>query len=232
MSAPDVRGVRLSFVRCRFSVEGDRTTGHADVRDVHQHGSHETINSHHDDKKFRSESDRDMKEKPDRRRCDARTRRSIAARDRAFRAGGLPRLRKLMGSIRCRNWALPASKRCRLHGGLSTGPVTAEGKARTAAATKAGRARWLAKLKAEGKPIPFGRKKGGHNRPIAEREQAAYEKRCASEGRDALRQSRIGSKVRRSERRQDRKRAADDAVRFERFRRGEPFWTDEEWEAL
>src|SRR5690348_3739407 len=55
------------------------------------------------------------------------------------------------------------SKRCRLHGGLSTGPSTPEGKARTAAAMKAGHAPWLAKLKSEGKPIPFGRRKGGHN---------------------------------------------------------------------
>src|SRR5271154_2678553 len=105
-----------------------------------------------------------MKEKPDRRRCDARNRRSAAALDRARRVGGLPALRKLMHSTRCRNWALPGGKRCRLHGGHSTGPVTAEGTARTVAAMNAGRARWLAKLKAEGKPVPCGRKKGGRNR--------------------------------------------------------------------
>ncbi len=33
--------------------------------------------------------------------------------------------------------------RCRLHGGLSTGPKTAEGLQRTLAALRAGRARWL-----------------------------------------------------------------------------------------
>src|SRR5262249_25829820 len=41
--------------------------------------------------------------------------------------------------------------------GLSTGPTTPEGKARTIKALKAGRRRWLAKLKSDGKPIPFGR---------------------------------------------------------------------------
>jgi len=34
--------------------------------------------------------------------------------------------------------------RCRLHGGLSTGPRTEEGKQRTLEALRAGRARWLA----------------------------------------------------------------------------------------
>jgi hypothetical protein len=38
--------------------------------------------------------------------------------------------------------------------GLSTGPTTPEGMARTIAAMKAGRLRWLAQLKSEGKPIP------------------------------------------------------------------------------
>lgn len=38
--------------------------------------------------------------------------------------------------------------------------------------------------------------------------------------------------ARRAERRQDRKQFAYDAKRFERFRAGGPFWTDEEWEAL
>jgi hypothetical protein len=37
---------------------------------------------------------------------------------------------------------------------------------------KVGRARWLARLKSEGKPIPCGRKKGGVNRSAAERQLA------------------------------------------------------------
>ncbi len=39
---------------------------------------------------------------------------------------------------------VPRNGRCRLHGGLSTGPKTAEGLRRTLAALRAGRARWLA----------------------------------------------------------------------------------------
>jgi len=49
---------------------------------------------------------------------------------------------------------------------------------------KAGRARWLARLKSEGKPIPFGRKKGGHNRPIEERQLTRAAKQHARARRD------------------------------------------------
>jgi hypothetical protein len=49
-------------------------------------------------------------------------------------------------------------------------------------AMKAGRTRWLAHLRAEGKPIPCARKKGGRNRSIEERAQAAWERPCASGG--------------------------------------------------
>jgi hypothetical protein len=60
--------------------------------------------------------------------------------------------------------------------------------ARTVAALKAGRVRWLAKLRAEGKPIPGGRKKGGRNLPKDEREHAEYEKQCRrTRERDAKR---------------------------------------------
>jgi len=38
----------------------------------------------------------------------------------------------------------PRNGRCRLHGGLSTGPRTKKGLARTLEALQAGRARWLA----------------------------------------------------------------------------------------
>jgi hypothetical protein len=124
-----------------------------------------------------------------RRRCDARIKHSPAALDRARRAGPAT-LRKYLRRDRCRNWALPGSKRCRLHGGHSTGPVTPEGKSRTVAAMKAGRARWIAKLKSEGKPIPCGRKRGGHNRSIEDREQAIYEKQCMREWRNAFHEAR------------------------------------------
>jgi hypothetical protein len=113
-----------------------------------------------------------------RRRCDAHTRHNPTALDRARQAGPAE-LRKYLHRHRCRNWALPGGKRCRLHGGHSTGPRTPEGKSRTVAAMNEGRARWLAERKAEGKPIPWGRKKGGRNRSPKEREQAAWEKQRA-----------------------------------------------------
>jgi hypothetical protein len=95
-----------------------------------------------------------------------------------------------------------------------------------------GRVRWLAELKAEGKPIPWGRKKGGRNRSPGEREQAAWEKRCAREWRDGFHQSRDAHKALRSQRREESKSAAADAARRERFQAGGPFWTEEEWKAL
>src|SRR5262249_33901288 len=122
-----------------------------------------------------------------RRRCGARTRgypgtrRHRAASQRALREGRLDKF--LRGSGYCKNWALPGSTRCRLHGGASTGPTTPDGMARTVAAMKAGRLRWLAKLKAEGKPAPCGRKKGGRNSPQEEREHAAYVRQCRREFR-------------------------------------------------
>ena len=60
--------------------------------------------------------------KRERPRCGART-----------RAGGT-----------CKAPALPEKERCRMHGGLSTGPRTAEGKARAVAAVKAYWERWRA----------------------------------------------------------------------------------------
>lgn len=47
---------------------------------------------------------------------------------------------------------------CDLHGGKSTGPKTAEGKARVVAAMQAGRRRRIAELAAEGKTIRTGRR--------------------------------------------------------------------------
>jgi hypothetical protein len=60
----------------------------------------------------------------------------------------------------CKNWAVRGRTRCKFHGGMSTGPKTPEGKARVVAAMVEGRRRWLARLKAEGKPFPGGRKPG------------------------------------------------------------------------
>jgi hypothetical protein len=41
----------------------------------------------------------------------------------------------------CRNWPVPGKERCRLHGGLSTDPLTDKGKARSLAAIRARRQR-------------------------------------------------------------------------------------------
>jgi hypothetical protein len=65
--------------------------------------------------------------KRERPRCGART-----------RAGGT-----------CKAPALPEKERCRMHGGLSTGPKTAEGKARTLAALQAGFQRYVEERRAQ-----------------------------------------------------------------------------------
>jgi hypothetical protein len=164
-----------------------------------------------------------------RRRCDARLPVRKATRDRAVGAGELARY---LQRNRCKNWAVRGSNRCRLHGGLSTGPTTPEGKARTVAALKIGRARWLAKLKSEGKPIPFGRKKGGHNRLLEEREHDAYVQQCRGDSQRMARQMRAERKARRREREEARRKVEEYARRKARADAGLPFWTDEEWENL
>jgi hypothetical protein len=116
-----------------------------------------------------------------RRRCDARLPVRDIVRDRAIRAG---ELEKYLRRNRCKKWAVRGSRRCRLHGGLSTGPKTSEGKARTIAAMVEGRRRLLEKLKAEGKPVPWGRKRGGVSRSAAERQLARASKEHARAQRD------------------------------------------------
>lgn len=60
----------------------------------------------------------------------------------------------------CRNFAIRGKTRCKLHGGMSTGPKTPEGKARVVAAMVEGRRRWVERMKAEGRKFPGGRKPG------------------------------------------------------------------------
>jgi hypothetical protein len=65
----------------------------------------------------------------------------------------------------CRRWPVPGKTRCRLHGGLSTGAKTPEGKARVLAALLEGRQRWLEEMRAKKKAgliarFPGGRKSG------------------------------------------------------------------------
>jgi hypothetical protein len=94
---------------------------------------------------------------------------------------------------------------------------------------KAGRARWLAKLKSEGKPIPCGRKKGGRNLPSEEREQLACEKRRLRQARAVLHQIRAERRVQREK---VRRKMEEQARRKARADAGFPYWTDEEWENL
>ena len=83
----------------------------------------------------------------ERKRCDARIKNLVVVRN------GVTRSR----NPRCRNWAMP-NGRCRVHGGASTGPRTAEGKARVVAAMVEGRRKMIERLHAEGKRAPGGRK--------------------------------------------------------------------------
>jgi hypothetical protein len=116
--------------------------------------------------------------------------------------------------------------------------------ARTLAAMQAGRRRWLAKLKAEGKPIPCGRKKGGRNAPREEREHAAYlreqdriyrptdpqvpaERKAGRRLERSLRQAQRQYEIEKA-----RYQAADHARRCARVEAGLPYWTEEEWEKL
>jgi hypothetical protein len=73
---------------------------------------------------------------------------------------------KLHGKLAaCRRWPVPGKTRCRLHGGLSTGARTPQGKARVLAALTEGRQRWLEEMRAQKKAgliarFPGGRKAG------------------------------------------------------------------------
>src|SRR6266851_1795719 len=72
--------------------------------------------------------------------------------------------RRRYGQGLCRAAAMPGRRRCRWHGGATTGPRTIEGKQRTIAAMTAGRRRWLERMqraKALGliDKIPTGRRR-------------------------------------------------------------------------
>jgi hypothetical protein len=84
----------------------------------------------------------------------------------------------------------------------------------TVNAMKAGRVRWLARLKTEDKPVPFGRKKGGRNRTVEERARAAHEKQCEREYRRIQRQVRADRRARKQE-------LADLDRRRQRFQAGQ-----------
>ena len=75
------------------------------------------------------------KQRTKRRRCGARLKQNIEVHPETGR------IRSKGG--RCRAWAMKGKTRCRMHGGMSTGPKTDEGMARTV-----------------GKKVPGGRKSG------------------------------------------------------------------------
>ena len=93
--------------------------------------------------------------KPRRRRKRSRRKRCDAWVKGFFTKGKSGTLR--VRHPRCRAWAMP-NGRCRMHGGASTGPRTAEGKARVVAAMVEGRRKMVEALHAEGKRAPGGRK--------------------------------------------------------------------------
>jgi hypothetical protein len=90
---------------------------------------------------------RPPRKKVSRERCDARIKNLFATKD------GKNRTRSPL----CRNWAMP-NGRCRVHGGASTGPRTAEGKALVVTAMVEGRRKMVERRRAEGKRAPGGRK--------------------------------------------------------------------------
>src|SRR5262245_8349995 len=78
----------------------------------------------------------------------------------------------------CRRYCAPNKTRCRLHGGLSTGPKFPDAKERSLAAANAGLARWrdrMRRAKAAGliAKFPCGRKPGPSRRQREEQEVRA-----------------------------------------------------------
>jgi hypothetical protein len=65
----------------------------------------------------------------------------------------------------CQRRPIAGHWRCRLHGGLSTGPRVPQDKALAVANMQAGRRRWLVRLKAAGLKAPCGRKPKGTPKP-------------------------------------------------------------------
>jgi hypothetical protein len=111
-----------------------------------------------------------------RQRCDARVKN-------LFRIGkdGV----RVSRGLFCKAWAME-NGRCRVHGGLSTGPLSPEGKARVVAAMVEGRRKWVARRRAEGGRFTAGRKSG--DRWITEqmRERARAEAHRLKGGRFTL----------------------------------------------
>jgi hypothetical protein len=85
-----------------------------------------------------------------RRRCDARVKNLFKICKNGVRVSR---------GLFCKAWAME-NGRCRVHGGLSTGPRSPEGRARVVAAMVEGRRKWVARRRAEGGRFTAGRKRG------------------------------------------------------------------------
>jgi hypothetical protein len=99
-----------------------------------------------------------------RRRCDARVKNLFKICKNGVRVSR---------GLFCKAWAME-NGRCRVHGGLSTGPRSPDGKARVVAAMVEGRRKWVALRRAAGKKFPAGRKRGERwaTEPMRERARA------------------------------------------------------------
>jgi hypothetical protein len=99
-----------------------------------------------------------------RRRCDARVKNLFKIGKNGVRVSR---------GLFCKAWAME-NGRCRVHGGLSTGPRSPDGKARVIAAMVIGRRKWVALRRAAGKKFPAGRKRGERwvTEPMRERARA------------------------------------------------------------
>jgi hypothetical protein len=89
------------------------------------------------------------------RRCNARNRHIVLPRKDGFRGFDV--------HTHCQNWPVRGAARCRLHGGLSTGPRTPEGKERSRSSIPAmveGRRKWLERMRSQGKKLTCGRRVG------------------------------------------------------------------------
>ena len=112
----------------------------------------------------------------ERKRCDARVKNLVRIGKNGVRVARSPR---------CRAWAME-NGRCRVHGGASTGPRTAEGKARVVAAMLEGRRKWVERRRAEGRRFTAGRKGGDAWVTEAMRERARAEAHRLGGGRFTL----------------------------------------------
>jgi hypothetical protein len=125
---------------------------------------------------------------------------------------------KVGAKLTCSRPVVPGRARCKLHGGLATGPLSDAGVERSVAAMVAGRRAWLEQLKQEGRKATCGRipKDAGRQQERADRLRVSQ---AASKHRRILRRAEQ-NRLKRAARAelQAAERRAEDA-RIERARR-------------